>query len=258
MKKLRYLYTDGDHKWAVVARDPERPPFVIDTNEYLIVKGDDAILTDPGGLEIFPVVFTAVSQEFNPERINKIFSSHQDPDIISSLGLWLEVNPDIRCHLSWLWRTFVPHFGGTRDTFVSIPDEGVRIPLGDIELEAIPAHYLHSCGNFNLWDPKAKILFSGDIGAALLPPGKIHDLFVSDFDVHLPYITVFHQRWMASNQAKNDWCRRVRELKPEMICPQHGSIYKGEMVTRFIDWFEALEVGVLGVTPPALDLSGRG
>jgi flavorubredoxin len=121
-------------------------------------------------------------------------------------------------------------------------------------LEAIPAHYLHSCGNFNLWDPKAKILFTGDIGAALLPPGEMHELFVEDFEQHIPYIKVFHQRWMASNLAKNEWCARVRELAPEMLCPQHGSIYRGKAVMQFIDWFEALEVGVLGVQAPELDV----
>jgi flavorubredoxin len=28
-----------------------------------------------------------------------------------------------------------------------------------------------------------------------------------------------------------------------MLCPQHGAIYQGEDVARFIDWFSSLEVG---------------
>lgn len=29
-----------------------------------------------------------------------------------------------------------------------------------------------------------------------------------------------------------------------MLCPQHGAIYRGDDVTRFIDWFDELEVGI--------------
>ena len=39
MKKLEFIYEDGSHKWAAVARDPEKPDFLIDTNEYLVVNG---------------------------------------------------------------------------------------------------------------------------------------------------------------------------------------------------------------------------
>jgi flavorubredoxin len=28
-----------------------------------------------------------------------------------------------------------------------------------------------------------------------------------------------------------------------MICPQHGSIFSGENVGKFLDWLESLEVG---------------
>lgn len=246
MKTMQYIWSEGKHKWGVVSRDPERPPYLIDTNEYLIVDGDQAMITDPGGMEIFPAVFSAISREFNPEQIQYIFSSHQDPDIISSLGLWLEVNKKVRCYLSWLWITFVPHFGGFKDTFISMPDDGREIELGGIRLQAIPAHYLHSSGNFNLYDPKAKILFSGDIGAALLPHGT-GELYVKNFDEHLQYIKTFHERWMSSNDARLAWCERVSKLKIDMLCPQHGMIYTGKDVERFINWFSELQVGQLGI-----------
>jgi len=127
---------------------------------------------------------------------------------------------------------------------VAIPDMGMDIPLGHGLLKAIPAHYLHSSGNFNLYDPKAKILFSGDIGAALLPRSE-SGLFVEDFDRHVGYAEAFHRRWMGSERAKRDWCSRVAAMDIDMICPQHGAIYQGEDVGRFIDWFAGLEVGLL-------------
>ena len=51
---------------------------------------------------------------------------------------------------------------------------------------------------------------------------------------------------MPSNEAKRDWVERVRKLNVKMICPQHGRIFKDDNVDRFLDWFDALEVGLTG------------
>lgn len=242
MKKFQFIYEDGEHKWAVVARDPEKAVFLIDTNEYLVIHNGNALLIDPGGAEIFPAVFAAISMGYDPNRIRGLFASHQDPDIISSLSLWLEFNPDMKCHLSWLWSEFVPHFGGNDSTFIEIPDEGMEIALDGLKLQAVPAHYLHSSGNFHLYDPRARILFSGDVGAALLLP-ETNGLFVKDFDKYIAHAKVFHQRWMGSKEAVLDWCERASRMKIDMLCPQHGAIYQGADVERFINWFAELEVG---------------
>lgn len=244
MKTARTIYEEGDHKWVAIVRDPTRPAYIIDTNEYLVIKGDDSILLDPGGSEVFPAVFSALSTACDPRKIDKLFASHQDPDIISSLSMWLEFNPKVKCYISWLWTSFLPHFGGEDDTFVAIPDAGMEIMLGGVRLQAVPAHYLHSSGNHNLYDTKAKILFSGDIGAALPPPGE-DSLYVENFDRHIRHAEAFHRRWMGSEKAKRDWCSRVSSMDIDMLCPQHGSIYRGEDVKRFIDWFSRLDVGVL-------------
>ncbi|TGL58036.1 MBL fold metallo-hydrolase [Leptospira ognonensis] len=249
MKKIETIYTDHDHKWSVIARDPAKPNYLIDTNEYLIESMGLGLLTDPGGSEIFPEVFSALGEVFAPSNLKNIFASHQDPDIISSIALWLEVNPEIKCYISWLWTSFLPHFGGNAETFIPLNDEGADINHGSLKLRAIPAHYLHSAGNLHLWDEKAKILFSGDIGAALLPLDETA-LFVKDFDKHIRYMEKFHSRWMASEQAKLLWCERIMKLKPDMLCPQHGAIFQGKDVERFINWFHDLKIGM-----DALDLS---
>jgi flavorubredoxin len=244
MKKSTELFRAGPHAWHAIHRDPERPSHLIDTNEYLVTFGEQSMLTDPGGMEVFPAVFSALSKVIDPRSLVALFASHQDPDIISSLSLWLEVNPKLPVYTSWLWATFLPHFGGEAGTFRSIPDEGQEIRLGPLSLQAVPAHYLHSSGNLHLHDPEAKVLFSGDVGAALLPPDA--PLMVKDFDQHIGFATAFHQRWMGSAGAKLAWCERVSRLKVDLLCPQHGAIYAGPDVGRFINWFAELEVGVLG------------
>ena len=255
------LFDDGAHRWIVLARDPERQNSVIDTNEYLIVSNGEAILLDPGGTEIFPSVLRTVAKLIDLDQLKAFFASHQDPDVFSSLPLWLGIAPHAKAYIPQIWTGFLAHFGVEYvDTFVPIPDEGGPLLIGakGKTLEMVPAHYCHASANYSVYDPHARILFSGDIGAALLPEDA-QDLFVEDFERHVTFMEGFHRRWMPSNEAKNAWIRRVRQLDVQMLCPQHGAIFRGEQVGRFLDWFEALEVGtaIRHVEPPAAATAGR-
>ena len=132
-----------------------------------------------------------------------------------------------------------------------IPDDGMRIKIGEEgpEVEAVPAHYCHSSGNFSLYDPTAGILFSGDIGSALVPNHEA-SLVVTDFDQHIQYMRGFHLRWMPSTTALRAWVQRVRAIKPKMICPQHGSIFQGSTsASCSIGWKASKSVSGKGLRP---------
>ncbi len=232
---------DDNHKWFVFGRDPEKPDNIIDTNQYLVKTSRHALLMDPGGIELFAPMLAAVLHQVGIEQLTDVFASHQDPDIISSLGYWDKAIPHAVLHAPAIWEGFLRHFGCHNITYAPIEDIGRSIHLDGVELKFIPAHYMHSSANFNVYDPKAKILMSGDIGAALEAPES--PMFVEDFEAHIPKMAYFHQRWMPSDAAKLDWIGRVRELDVEILAPQHGRLFKGDDVGRFLDWLEALPVG---------------
>lgn len=243
--KSEIIFQKGNHKWIVIGRDSSKKSDVIDTNEFVIISDGNAALLDPGGIEIFPQVLTELTKYLSTDQIKLIFSSHQDPDIASSLALWHDLSENIDVYTSWLWTGFLSHFGmGAELNLLNIPDEGMEVTIGDSKnrIYFVPAHYCHSSGNFSLYDPTADILFSGDIGAALLPDAK-SSLFVDSFDDHIKYMDAFHKRWMPSTPALREWVRRVRHINPSMICPQHGSIFKGENVKKFLNWLDSIEVG---------------
>ena len=245
--KAQKFYSEGSHHWYVIYDQDETR--VIDSNVYACQVDGHTLLCDPGGFEVFPQVFASLVDVLPPSSVEQVFVSHQDPDIASSLPLWNACNKGITWHSSRLWVGFIRHYGALDATIQGLPDDGGELTLGSARLQAIPAHYLHSSGNFHLYDPQAKVLFSGDVGAALLPPG--HDAFVDRrevvspkaFDEHIRHAEYFHKRWMPSNEAKRDWCERVSRLDIDFLCPQHGAIYSGANVKRFIDWFAALDVG---------------
>lgn len=242
MMKATTLYEGASHQWVLFGRDPERPPAIIDTNQYMVASRREAILLDPGGIELFAAMLAAVVDFVPIDNLTHLFASHQDPDIISSLGMWDRTLANATLHAPWMWEGFIRHFGCETIAYDPLPDEGKTIHVGGAELVFVPAHYVHSSGNFSVYDPQAKILMSGDVGAALLPADA--PMMVEDFAAHIPTMELFHQRWMPSNIAKNDWIRRVRELDIEMLAPQHGAIYTGDNIQRFLDWFEELEVGI--------------
>ncbi len=229
------------HKWLYFGRDPEKPNSIIDTNQYMVVTEDQALLLDPGGIELFAPMLAAVVKHIPLEQLSHLFASHQDPDIISSLGLWDQTLPSAKLYSPKIWEGFIRHFGMSNISYEAIKDEGGSLILDQTELMFIPAHYLHASGNFHVYDPKAKLLMSGDVGASLEPAEA--DIYVDDFASHTQHMTYFHQRWMPSNRAKRNWITRVRELDIQMLCPQHGRIFRGEQVTEFLDWFEQLDVG---------------
>lgn len=245
--KAEKFFSDGAHQWWSIYDQEERR--VIDSNVFALQVDGQTLLCDPGGFEIFPQVFSALVGELSPATIRHAFVSHQDPDIASSLPLWNACNPNITWHVSQLWVGFIRHYGALDANLNGIADEGGELTLGSARLQIIPAHYLHASANFHLYDPKAKVLFSGDVGAALLPPG--HGAYVGGgtvdtaaaFDAHIKHAEYFHRRWMPSPVAKRKWCERVSALDIDFLCPQHGAIYTGENVKRFIDWFDRLEVG---------------
>jgi len=212
-------------------------------NQHVIIDGKQAMVLDPGGTKLYKWVLPATMKACKGAKITHIFLSHQDPDIVAALNGWM-LTTGATGYCSELWRHFIPHFGSDRLVFnnmTGIPDGGMTIRLGDCELIALPAHYLHSCGNFHVYDPQSKILYTGDLGASL---GEDYRE-VPDFDTHMQYMTGFHRRYMGSSAALRAWVAMVRPLDVEIIAPQHGALFRGkEMCTRFLDWCDQLECGI--------------
>ncbi len=218
----------------------------VQANQFLIVDNGQGALVDPGGNMTFNGLLMGMNEHFSSKKLEYILASHADPDIIASVNKWM-IHVDCKLAISALWARFVPHFctaGNTVGRILPIPDEGTNFTLGNCTLKAIPAHFMHSEGNFQFYDPVSKILFSGDMGASLVSHTDA-DTPVTDFNAHLKYMEGFHRRYMISNKICRFWVTMVRQLDIEMIVPQHGKSFKGKkMVNQFLDWIEQLPCGV--------------
>ncbi|MHB1748472.1 MAG: oxygen-binding di-iron domain-containing protein, partial [Leptospirillum sp.] len=68
-------------------------------------------------------------------------------------------------------------------------------------------------------------------------------LFVENFEEHVTYMEGFHSRYIGTNKAIAIWLQKARRLPVKMIAPQHGSIFKDEMVGKFFDWIAGIRCG---------------
>jgi len=218
----------------------------VQSNQFMIVDNGHGALLDPGGNMTYNALLAEMGNYFPPKNLEYILASHADPDIIASVNKWM-IHSDCKVLISNLWVRFVPHFcsvGNAEGRVEGIPDEGLDIPLGSCALKAVPAHFMHSEGNFQFYDPVSKILFTGDMGASIVSH-KEADTPVADFQTHIPLMEGFHRRYMVSNKVCRYWVHMVRQLDVESIVPQHGRMFKGkEMVNQFLDWIETLPCGV--------------
>ncbi|AGT45130.1 MBL fold metallo-hydrolase [Treponema pedis] len=238
------LYEDNDHKFIWLGSESKNRKGAVQTMQYLIIDHGRGVLLDPGGVHLFSRVVTAVSRFISVDKIDTIFFSHQDPDVSSGIALWLGVTK-AKVYISGLWVRFMPHFGIVDiSRIIAIPDKGLNIALpSGAYMRCIPSHFMHSPGQFGLYDERSRILFTGDIGAAVFEDDN-ETTFVEDFSKHIPLIEGFHVRYMASNSIARRWAETVRALNPIMIAPQHGAIYKDEQVNNFLNWISNLKCGI--------------
>ena len=239
------LFNQGGHVCLMFSHLSDEGGEAVQANQFLVIHNDHGCIIDPGGNMAYNEMLLTVGRFFSPQKLDKILASHADPDIIASLDRWM-TSTQAQLYISRLWERFAPHFckpGKTQGRIVGIPDPGMRIPVGNTELVALPAHFMHSEGNFQFWDPVSRILFSGDLGVSLVRSADAA-VPVSSLAGHIPKMEAFHRRYMVSGKVLKLWARMVRDLPIEMIVPQHGSPMKGAAVWEFIEWVQTLDCGI--------------
>jgi flavorubredoxin len=244
MSKAIVLFENENHKFIYLGVEKSNIEGIF-TNQFLVIHNNEGILLDPGGVHVFPRVLANVSEHIDTKNIKAVFYTHQDPDVSSGVALWDATLEDAKIYISGLWERFLPHFGiFNPKSLVALDDKGGKIEFSDgAYLQLIPAHFLHSTGNFNLYDPASKILFTGDIGVGVVQPSE-EKIFVEDFNSYKQFAEGFHKRYMSSNIATRKWVEIVSKLDVDMMLPQHGLLYKKEQYKQFLDWFKNLKCGV--------------
>lgn len=240
------LFRNKTHACLMFTDLVEEQGHAVQANQFLIVNNGQGAIIDPGGNLAFNELHLGMSHWFQPKSLSYLIASHADPDIIASLDRWLTTT-QAQLVISRVWERFVPHFtkpGKLEGRIISVHDRGGRLPLGQSELWLLPAHFLHSEGNFQFYDPISRILFTGDLGVSMTS-GADAAKPITELTPHIPSMAGFHRRYMVSNKILRLWAHMARQLDISMLVPQHGAPIAGKTaIAEFFDWVESLACGI--------------
>lgn len=232
------LYSDDKHQ--CIQLNNQVIDGEIQASQFLVKHNSRGMLIGCGGQRIYKNVLAALSAHLPSGSLDYIFLPHQDPDIGSGLNLWLPICK-AQVMISSLWTRFLPAFcvqGLLESRVTAIPDQGMKIDLAGSSLVAVPAHFLYSPGNFHLYDPVAKILFTANLGASIMAETE-NIKTEEEFERYIPQMALFHDRYMPGNEACCRWAALARQMDVEMIVPQYGARISGKtLVEKFYQWVE--------------------
>ncbi len=213
-------------------------------NIYLIKDGIECIIVDCGSRGDFENTVSRIKQIAPIEYVTKIFANHQDPDVTSGIIDWLNLNPDIEVITSPFINIFIEHYTG-KDGYKYFNTElnpKLTLSSGAV-LEFISSPFMHSPGAVTIYDHKAKVLFSGDIWAAIAIEWDL--VMQGKFQDHIEFMDFFHKEYMSSNRATRNFLAKLKNKPLDAIFPQHGSIITGkENIQSALRYIRDLKCGV--------------
>jgi len=234
------LFDDGNHQVYWLGT---QMPNVFRVNIYLIKDGDEIFIIDPGSRSYFEEVRSMINKIGDAKNVKGLILSHQDPDVSASMIDWINVNPEIKIITSRRTNILLPHYGNSNYVYYDIGDVNsyeYRFESGR-KLSFVNAHFLHFPGAIATFDETSKIIFTGDVWAAL----DIDNNYVlKDFDKHVMKMNLFHIDYMASNKACRGFVEEIENLGIEAIAPQHGSVIPEKFVNDALEYLRELECGL--------------
>ncbi len=205
------------------------------TNAYLVVEGDEAVLIDPGSQTDFSKVFTKIKSVCSLKKLKHVILHHQDPDLCGSTSKF-ETVAEIFIYVPQRAAVFIDFYGiNSLINPISQDGEVLEFKTGR-KLRFFLTPYCHSPGAMVTYDEKSKILFSSDIFGAFYNRWELYADMVGN-KTHLESVKSFMEPYMASKEAVMNFVNKAEKLKIKMICPQHGSIIRKDIS----GWFDKLK-----------------
>jgi len=211
----------------------------LQTNVFLILRENSAVLIDPGPPSCFPEILTAFRTIAEMDTLKAIVVSTPQPAACAGLPLWEKEGFSGKIITHWqaalqlqALETASPLMGIHRPTK---PDQKELLSL-----EFFPMPYLGIAGALGTYDPLTRTVFSALLFSSL---GKNLPLyFKEELRTHL---RLFHEYTMPSNKFLNHHIREMETLKLSLVCPQHGPLLSESMIPRTLEDLKSLHCGKL-------------
>ncbi len=211
------------------------------SNPYLMIDGEEVVVFDPASITEHQEVTLKIMNTVDPAKISYIVVHHPDPDICSALPSLQGAIKNNKLKVATFCRNrlFLHYYGVVVDYYdVDRHDYKLTLKSGRT-LRFILTPHCHYPTAIMTYDEKQKILFSSDIFGTIS-----FDWSLFAKEGYEEQMRLFHTGYMASNRHMRAVMEKVEELDIDIILPQHGSIIKGEMIPRCIEFLKNLDCGI--------------
>jgi len=222
------------------------------SHAYLIEKGDNSVLIDPGSPLTFDHVLEKVRQVTPFANIRYFICHHQDPDVAGSLNV-IDNMSDRHAEAVVVTHSrasvLLRHYD-IEMPFLDIDHNQWKLHIDGQVLEFIFTPYLHFPGAFTTFDRKSGILFSSDLFGGMTENWNLIAKDESYFDDIRP----FHEHYMPSNEILVHSLLNLEKHPIKLIAPQHGSLIPENLVARIISDLKQIDCGLYGMTDDISDI----
>jgi len=235
--------------WWVGGRIEDDP---FQCHAYLLVRGDQSVLFDPGSVLTWPETRRKVESLVSFDDIRWFVVHHQDPDICGAMP---EIDRLItRDDAAWVthWRVAVllKHYAPTHP-FWQIDEHDWQLDVDGRILEFHFTPYLHFPGAFVTFDKLSGTLLSSDLFGGFVDNDNAVCQGLADFEG----IRTFHQHYMPDRNILLNAMLKIEKLPLTMIAPQHGKLIVGEEIAAYITRLKNLDCGLYLLTRKNSDIA---
>ena len=208
---------------------------------YLILNGDESILIDPGSMLEFSETMKKVESITPISSIKYIVLHHQDPDLAAAVPAIEKLinREDLRVVTHSRMTVLIKHYLIQSKYYEIDKMDNVLTCSNGLTLQFYTTPYCHSPGAFVSYEPKTKVLFSGDIFGGI---EESWEFYASDD--YFEKAKQFHAEYMPSKDIFNFALSKIEKLDTEIIAPQHGSIIQRQYIKELIEKMKGLDCGL--------------
>ncbi len=217
----------------------ENDPF--QCHPYLIKNGNESILIDPGSMLEFDETIKKVKNIVDIKSIKYIVLHHQDPDLAAAVPEIEKLinREDLFIVTHSRMSVLIKHYLVTSSYYEIDKHNNQLVTSSGFKLDFYTTPYCHSPGAFVSYEPKTKILFSGDIFGGI---EESWDFYADE--TYFDKAKQFHQEYMPSKDIFNYALDKIEKLDIKLIAPQHGSIIKKKYISNLIMDMRNLDCGL--------------
>jgi flavorubredoxin len=207
-------------------------------NAYLIVGSEKTVLVDSVNPGFEGELVDKVSQHADPAKIDYIVMNHAEPDHANALMHMLSLAKDAKLVTSAKGKEAAMMYFHVPEDRIMVVDESSTIDLGGKTLKFVDAPWLHWPETMFTYLPEDGVLFPCDFYGSHIAYGEFFaDEFGDGHTLELAKL-YFAEIMMPFRKPAMKAIEKTKQLKPKVIAPSHGVMYRKPelIIDAYTDW----------------------